>query len=77
MALWAWGETSQRQLGVTKNEGEEALPPRLPLPRKAEGESFLANVVCIACGEAHSLAVSASGNLYSDSAARGMCNCCR
>ena len=64
MALYAWGETSQKQLGVVKTDAEESLPQRLPLPRKAFGDAFVANIQDIACGEAHSAAVDALGTMY-------------
>eukprot|EP00742_Colponemidia_sp_Colp-10_P010299 GILJ01011305.1.p1 GENE.GILJ01011305.1~~GILJ01011305.1.p1 ORF type:complete len:1240 (-),score=152.36 GILJ01011305.1:102-3821(-) len=55
--VWAWGDSSQGQLGL----GEHVMSSRQPVPL-----SYLADVRVniIACGHAHSAAVSEDGDLY-------------
>jgi len=73
--LFCWGANSCGQLGLANPDDSRIRKdpdgiPHLPVPALLE---VLADqrIVDIACGEAHSLAVSAMGNLYS----WGACSC--
>jgi len=73
--LFCWGANSCGQLGITNPDDPRIRKdpdgiPHLPTPALLEALADQ-RVVDIACGEAHSLAVSASGNLYS----WGACSC--
>lgn len=73
--LFCWGANSCGQLGIT-NPGDPRIrkdPEGIPhLPTPALLDALVdQKIIDIACGEAHSLAVSASGNLYS----WGACSC--
>jgi len=73
--LFCWGANSCGQLGITNPEDPRISKdpdgiPHLPTPALLEA-LYDQRIVDIACGEAHSLAVAASGNLYS----WGACSC--
>lgn len=73
--LFCWGANSCGQLGIPNPEDPRIRKdpdgiPHLPTPALLEALADQ-RIVDIACGEAHSLAVSASGNLYS----WGACSC--
>lgn len=73
--LFCWGANSCGQLGITNPDDPRIRKdpdgiPHLPTPALLDALADQ-RVVDIACGEAHSLAVSASGNLYS----WGACSC--
>jgi len=73
--LFCWGANSCGQLGITNPDDPRIRKdpdgiPHLPTPALLEALADQ-RIVDIACGEAHSLAVSASGNLYS----WGACSC--
>lgn len=73
--LFCWGANSCGQLGITNPDDPRIRKdpdgiPHLPTPALLEALCDQ-RIVDIACGEAHSLAVAASGNLYS----WGACSC--
>mmetsp|Transcript_102016 Transcript_102016/g.283927 ORF Transcript_102016/g.283927 Transcript_102016/m.283927 type:complete len:1060 (+) Transcript_102016:152-3331(+) len=73
--LFCWGANSCGQLGIMNPDDPRIRKdpdgiPHLPTPAVLEALCDQ-RIVDIACGEAHSLAVSASGNLYS----WGACSC--
>jgi len=73
--LFCWGANSCGQLGITNPDDPRIRKdpdgiPHLPTPALLDALADQ-RVIDIACGEAHSLAVSASGNLYS----WGACSC--
>jgi len=73
--LFCWGANSCGQLGIMNPDDPRIRKdpdgiPHLPTPAVLEALADQ-RIVDIACGEAHSLAVSASGNLYS----WGACSC--
>eukprot|EP00931_Biecheleriopsis_adriatica_P059019 TRINITY_DN35245_c0_g1_i1.p1 TRINITY_DN35245_c0_g1~~TRINITY_DN35245_c0_g1_i1.p1 ORF type:complete len:1099 (-),score=207.38 TRINITY_DN35245_c0_g1_i1:48-3344(-) len=73
--LYCWGANSCGQLGIMNPDDPRIRKdpdgiPHLPTPVELEALADQ-RIVDIACGEAHSLAVSASGNLYS----WGACSC--
>ncbi|CAK9041434.1 Acetate/butyrate--CoA ligase AAE7, partial [Durusdinium trenchii] len=73
--LYCWGANSCGQLGIMNPDDPRIRKdpdgiPHLPTPAIVEALADQ-RIVDIACGEAHSLAVSATGNLYS----WGACSC--
>lgn len=72
--LFCWGANSCGQLGISPDDPRIKKDPdgipHLPTPALLEALGDQ-RVVDVACGEAHSLAVSASGNMYS----WGACSC--
>jgi len=74
-ALFCWGANSCGQLGILNPDDPRIRKdpdgiPHLPTPAALEALADQ-KIVDVACGEAHSLAVSAMGNLYS----WGACSC--
>lgn len=73
--LYCWGANSCGQLGIMNPDDPRIRKdpdgiPHLPTPAIVEALADQ-RIIDIACGEAHSLAVSATGNLYS----WGACSC--
>ncbi|CAJ1407926.1 unnamed protein product [Effrenium voratum] len=73
--LYCWGANSCGQLGIMNPDDPRIRKdpdgiPHLPTPAGVEALADQ-RIIDIACGEAHSLAVSATGNLYS----WGACSC--
>eukprot|EP00448_Togula_jolla_P009877 CAMPEP_0170603602 /NCGR_PEP_ID=MMETSP0224-20130122/18997_1 /TAXON_ID=285029 /ORGANISM="Togula jolla, Strain CCCM 725" /LENGTH=1011 /DNA_ID=CAMNT_0010928489 /DNA_START=44 /DNA_END=3076 /DNA_ORIENTATION=+ len=73
--LFCWGANSCGQLGITNPDDPRIRKdpdgiPHMPTPALLDALADQ-RIIDIACGEAHSLAVSASGNLYS----WGACSC--
>jgi len=73
--LYCWGANSCGQLGIMNPDDPRIRKdpdgiPHLPTPAAIEALADQ-RIIDIACGEAHSLAVSATGNLYS----WGACSC--
>jgi alpha-tubulin suppressor-like RCC1 family protein len=61
--VWAWGSTAHGQLGVGTSVGNKFYPVQVKGPQGSD-EPFLTDVVAVAAGENHSLAVKKDGTVY-------------
>jgi alpha-tubulin suppressor-like RCC1 family protein len=57
--VWAWGHNNQGQLAQDTDTADKSTPVRV----KTGPSTFLANVVAIACGGAHAIALKSDGTL--------------